>query len=294
MYGTRHLSFARPISFPNCFSSLHSIDIQRMNICCWYGGTPGLFHSGNKTSVAWIDDFWRVEIADGFSLNINLVSLFFYIHCYSTPSKAFFPISILLATFLNYFFFLPNPRFTFFIFGQQTKMMSLPFLCQCWLRACVRTCALLKTFSDHVEFFFFFFGGGGWFKSSHVRSWSPLIFLTKGTCDDNKRSDCIIWNNAGTAGNWWIVLLFNKYLKMKFLFAYISFSGLESLNPSSEDEHQPQQQTHSHRGVKPVYLRCSQGSVSWLYPRGALRVVLRYGTAGKEFQVRPGIFLLLS
>ncbi|EFX88494.1 hypothetical protein DAPPUDRAFT_41548, partial [Daphnia pulex] len=40
----------------------------------------------------------------------------------------------------------------------------------------------------------------------------------------------------------------------------------------------------SHRGVKPVYLRCSQGSVSWLYPRGALRVVLRYGTAGKEFQ----------
>nr|CAH0111396.1 unnamed protein product [Daphnia galeata] len=61
-------------------------------------------------------------------------------------------------------------------------------------------------------------------------------------------------------------------------------SGLESLNPSSEDEHQPQQQTQSHRGVKPVYLRCSQGSVSWLYPRGALRVVLRYGTAGKEFQ----------
>ena len=39
------------------------------------------------------------------------------------------------------------------------------------------------------------------------------------------------------------------------------------------------------RGVRPVYLRCSQGSVSWLYPRGALRVVLRYGTAGKEFQV---------
>lgn len=57
-------------------------------------------------------------------------------------------------------------------------------------------------------------------------------------------------------------------------------SGLES--PSSED--QTQQQPQSHRGVKPVYLRCSQGSVSWLYPRGALRVVLRYGTAGKEFQ----------
>ena len=62
---------------------------------------------------------------------------------------------------------------------------------------------------------------GGWFKSSHVRFWSPLIFLTKGTCDDNKRSDCIVWNNAGTAGNWWIVLLFNKYLKMKNFFLLI-------------------------------------------------------------------------
>jgi len=37
-------------------------------------------------------------------------------------------------------------------------------------------------------------------------------------------------------------------------------------------------------GVRPVYLRCSQGSVTWLYPRGALRVLLRYGTKGKEFQ----------
>jgi len=49
-----------------------------------------------------------------------------------------------------------------------------------------------------------------------------------------------------------------------------------------------EQQTEedSSRGsVHPVYLRCSQGSVSWLYPRGALRVVLRLGTAGKEFQV---------
>ncbi|XP_016844090.1 meteorin-like protein [Nasonia vitripennis] len=28
------------------------------------------------------------------------------------------------------------------------------------------------------------------------------------------------------------------------------------------------------KGVRPVYLRCSRGSVSWRYPRGALRVVL--------------------
>ncbi len=41
------------------------------------------------------------------------------------------------------------------------------------------------------------------------------------------------------------------------------------------------------RGVRPVYLRCSQGQVTWLYPTGALRVVLRYATAAaKEFQVR--------
>lgn len=32
------------------------------------------------------------------------------------------------------------------------------------------------------------------------------------------------------------------------------------------------------RGVQPVYVRCSQGSVRWLYPRGALRVVLRLGS----------------
>lgn len=38
-------------------------------------------------------------------------------------------------------------------------------------------------------------------------------------------------------------------------------------------------------GVRPVYLRCSQGSVTWLYPRGALRILLRYGTQSKEFQV---------
>lgn len=29
------------------------------------------------------------------------------------------------------------------------------------------------------------------------------------------------------------------------------------------------------RGVTPVYLRCREGSVSWLYPRGALRLLFR-------------------
>ncbi|XP_012268498.2 meteorin-like protein [Athalia rosae] len=37
------------------------------------------------------------------------------------------------------------------------------------------------------------------------------------------------------------------------------------------------------RGVRPVYLRCSRGAVSWRYPRGALRVVLS-GSGGRSFR----------
>lgn len=40
----------------------------------------------------------------------------------------------------------------------------------------------------------------------------------------------------------------------------------------------------STRGVTPVYLRCSQGRVSWSYPGGALRVLLRLGSSGREFR----------
>lgn len=38
------------------------------------------------------------------------------------------------------------------------------------------------------------------------------------------------------------------------------------------------------RGVQPIYLRCSQGRVQWHYPNGALRVVLRHGTSGRDFR----------
>lgn len=38
------------------------------------------------------------------------------------------------------------------------------------------------------------------------------------------------------------------------------------------------------RGVTPVYLRCSAGSLSWRWPRGALRVLLRVGAAGRDFR----------
>lgn len=38
------------------------------------------------------------------------------------------------------------------------------------------------------------------------------------------------------------------------------------------------------RGVTPVYLRCSAGQLSWSSPRGALRVLLRVGAAGREFR----------
>ncbi|XP_063980438.1 meteorin-like protein [Diachasmimorpha longicaudata] len=38
------------------------------------------------------------------------------------------------------------------------------------------------------------------------------------------------------------------------------------------------------REVRPVYLRCSRGTVSWRYPRGALRVVLSGGGDGRSFR----------
>ena len=40
----------------------------------------------------------------------------------------------------------------------------------------------------------------------------------------------------------------------------------------------------SGRGVRPVYLRCSRGTVSWRYPRGALRVVLSGGEGLRGFR----------
>lgn len=38
------------------------------------------------------------------------------------------------------------------------------------------------------------------------------------------------------------------------------------------------------KGVRPVYLRCSRGTVSWHYPRGALRIVLSGGENSRGFQ----------
>lgn len=38
------------------------------------------------------------------------------------------------------------------------------------------------------------------------------------------------------------------------------------------------------RGVTPVYLRCTAGRVTWMYPRGALRVLLRLPGQDREFR----------
>ena len=38
------------------------------------------------------------------------------------------------------------------------------------------------------------------------------------------------------------------------------------------------------RGVTPVYLRCVQGHITWTYPRGALRVLLRLPNSEREFR----------
>lgn len=39
------------------------------------------------------------------------------------------------------------------------------------------------------------------------------------------------------------------------------------------------------RGVTPVYLRCKAGRLTWLYPRGALRLILRLHNSNKDFKV---------
>ncbi|XP_022188480.2 meteorin-like protein [Nilaparvata lugens] len=41
---------------------------------------------------------------------------------------------------------------------------------------------------------------------------------------------------------------------------------------------------NAERGVTPVYLRCGMGRVSWVYPGGALRVLLRLGSSGRQFR----------
>ncbi|XP_014479257.1 PREDICTED: meteorin-like protein [Dinoponera quadriceps] len=40
-------------------------------------------------------------------------------------------------------------------------------------------------------------------------------------------------------------------------------------------------------GVRPVYLRCARGTVSWRYPRGALRIVLSFPVSSSENSI-PG------
>ncbi|KAK9891516.1 hypothetical protein WA026_014752 [Henosepilachna vigintioctopunctata] len=40
----------------------------------------------------------------------------------------------------------------------------------------------------------------------------------------------------------------------------------------------------SERGVTPVYLRCRAGRIAWLYPRGALRVLLRLPGQDRDFR----------
>ncbi|CAG9771132.1 unnamed protein product [Ceutorhynchus assimilis] len=40
----------------------------------------------------------------------------------------------------------------------------------------------------------------------------------------------------------------------------------------------------SDKGVTPVYLRCSAGKIKWMYPRGALRILLRLPSQDKKFR----------
>ncbi|ENN73611.1 hypothetical protein YQE_09858, partial [Dendroctonus ponderosae] len=40
----------------------------------------------------------------------------------------------------------------------------------------------------------------------------------------------------------------------------------------------------SDKGVTPVYLRCSAGKIKWMYPRGALRILLRLPNQDRNFR----------
>ncbi|XP_014275845.1 meteorin-like protein [Halyomorpha halys] len=48
------------------------------------------------------------------------------------------------------------------------------------------------------------------------------------------------------------------------------------------------------RGVRPVYLRCGEGRVSWSYPEGALRVLLRLNNRNFRACLRPSPGLAAS
>ncbi|KAH6942358.1 hypothetical protein HPB50_003978 [Hyalomma asiaticum] len=52
------------------------------------------------------------------------------------------------------------------------------------------------------------------------------------------------------------------------------------LRPSDASVSRSSQRLLMSRTVVPVYLRCDQGRVTWKYPRGALRVLLRLGGTG--------------
>lgn len=68
------------------------------------------------------------------------------------------------------------------------------------------------------------------------------------------------------------IFRFNELLSDQFCKKYLFVdSGLSST---------------TERGVTPVYLRCREGTVSWVYPRGALRLLFRPSLPADEREFR--------
>ena len=105
--GTRHLSSARPVSFPNCFSSLHSIDIANEYIYIYIYVTgseerQGFFIPATKHPSLELMTF-RESKSQTASVWISISSLFLYMYILLLSSKAFFPIR--WEFFYSIFFF---------------------------------------------------------------------------------------------------------------------------------------------------------------------------------------------
>lgn len=67
------------------------------------------------------------------------------------------------------------------------------------------------------------------------------------------------------------------------VFLVLLLATTVSTAPTSTDQCDWTGSGGSGKGVRPVYLRCSRGTVSWRYPRGALRVVLSGGEGFNGF-----------
>ncbi|XP_969763.1 meteorin-like protein [Tribolium castaneum] len=85
---------------------------------------------------------------------------------------------------------------------------------------------------------------------------------------------------------WMIFVMWPRTVLMDYIFllAFIGFCGGAIMGDECDWTGSGLSSSATGRGVTPVYLRCSAGRVIWLYPRGALRVLLRLPGQDREFR----------